>query len=82
MRFMIIDTCDVIMNNHGTHVRLSVLLVAETSINSDITYIENLLSARLRDLRFRHRFKVYNDQKFLFFLKFTILLLSCFSRFP
>ena len=35
MRFMIIDTCEIIMNII-THVRLSILVVAEKSINLSI----------------------------------------------
>ena len=35
MRFMIIDTCEIIMN---THVRLSILLVAEKSIKHPLLY--------------------------------------------
>ena len=35
MRFMIIDTCEIIMN---THVRSSILLVAEKSIKHPLLY--------------------------------------------
>ena len=37
MRFMIIDTCEIIMHKI-THVRLSILLMAERSIDHSILY--------------------------------------------
>ena len=59
MRFMIIDTCEIIMNQI-THVRLSILLMAEKSRNHSILY-NNINNSCGKDKRNECMFDQYSS---------------------